>query len=85
MTYGQDYSPIGIQHKRNVLHPAIRQFLLPAHTFLFKALARCVKIIDSDTDMTESLRFIVAVMVLEVSIFFSPVIPSQLQQTLPFG
>lgn len=46
-----------------MLHPSVRQLLLERHTELLEPLAGGIDVIDSDSDVAESARFFVAVVV----------------------
>ena len=74
--------PIRIQHKRHILHPPIRQPLLPTHPLLLKPLTRPIQIIDRNRDVSEPLRLIVAVVVFEVLVFFRAVVPGEFEKAL---
>ena len=49
--------------KCNVLHPAIRQPLLPLHTLLFEPLASRIQVVDGNANVAETLRLSVAIVV----------------------
>lgn len=71
---------IRVQNKGHILHPAIGQPLLPVHLFILHELACLVKVIDTDADVSKSLRFIVAVVVDFAFLCLCAVVPGQLQQ-----
>src|SRR5690242_10099369 len=70
------------QHESNVLHPAVSESLLPVNALLLESSAGGIKIIDRNADVTETLRLIITVVVLEVGILLRSIIPCKLEQTL---
>ena len=76
---------VRIQDEGNILHPAIRHPLFPIDSLFFKSLTRSFHVVDRYADMAESLRLIVSIVVLELSVFFSAIIPCQLQNTFLVG
>lgn len=76
---------IRIQHKRNVLHPPVRESLFPIDSFFFETLAGCVDVIDRNAYVAETLRLVISIMILEVGVFLRSIVPSELKDTFSLG
>ena len=75
--------PIWIQDERDMPHPPIRQLLLERHAELLEPSTSSLYIGNSDGDVTESARLLVAVVVSdEVGVVLRAVVPGELEHPL---
>lgn len=78
--YHFDPVVIWVKNECDVFHPSIGQSLLPVDLLFFKKGTSLVQIVDTDADMSKSLRLVVAVVVDFAFLLFRAIVPGQLEE-----